>query len=66
MITNINARFLTQPQSGVQRYAFELISALDARWDPARRGALVAYMPAGAAMQVTPNWRHVAMRRLGG
>jgi len=42
----INGRFLTQPVSGVQRYAREILHALDQRPDAAERYRLVA--PPGA------------------
>ncbi|WP_339115291.1 glycosyltransferase family 1 protein [Thioclava sp. GXIMD2076] len=64
----VNARFLTQAQSGVQRYAFNLLSALDQKLG---QGALVeaigpvtAYYPAGARLQIRPDWRHIRLMPL--
>jgi len=64
----INARFLTQPASGVQRYARELLGALDGRLeaDPGLRGELgdvVALHPGGAA---DPGWARIRLRHLSG
>jgi len=64
----INARFLTQPASGVQRYARELLGALDRRLeaDPELRGELgdvVALHPGGAA---DPGWARIGLRHLSG
>jgi len=65
----INARFLTQPMSGVQRYARELLGALDRRLasDPGLRDALgevVALHP--RAPVDDPGWRQIRPRALGG
>lgn len=66
MTTYLNARFLTQPVSGVQRYALELISALDTAWDPARDGRLVAFYPSNTPLVLHPNWRNVEIAALPG
>lgn len=61
-----NMRFLTQPLSGMQRYAEELIAAIDARAadDPAYLGRkLVGLVPPGERR--TRNWRTVEMRTIG-
>lgn len=66
MKTYLNGRFLTQPRSGVQRYAFELISALDAM---AARDARVAALglevltPPGAAIDAP--WRSIPVNPAG-
>jgi glycosyltransferase involved in cell wall biosynthesis len=59
----LNARFLTQPLSGVQRYAHELVSALDTMLanDPDLRaaiGAVVALYPAGWSGR-PPAWQTI-------
>lgn len=60
-------RFLTQPLSGMQRYAEELAAALDARLaeDPEYLGGarVVGLAPAGAARQ--RDWRAIEIRRVG-
>ena len=66
---HVNARFLTQPRSGVQRYAEELLSALDGRLasDPdlaARIGPVTAWRPAGPARD--PGWRAISLNALPG
>lgn len=62
----LNGRFLMQPQSGVQRYAFELISALDElaahRQDVAALG-LEVLVPPGTVVDVP--WRTIAVRACG-
>lgn len=55
----LNGRFLTQPRSGVQRYAFELISALDAADNPLRFEVLT---PPGVTEQP---WRTIPVRPVG-
>ncbi|MCC5973619.1 MAG: glycosyltransferase family 4 protein [Rubellimicrobium sp.] len=70
----INARFLTQPLSGVQRYARELVSALDARLaDDAglarALGPVTAFHPADLALDRTgplPDWRAIRPSPLRG
>lgn len=69
MTVYINARFLTQPVSGVQRYARELLGALDRRLeaDPALRkelGNVVALRPPGAVDD--PGWTRITLRVLTG
>lgn len=69
MTIYVNARFLTQPLSGVQRYAQELLAALDRRLaaDPDLRNALggvVALHPGKAVAD--PGWTAIRLRRLGG
>ncbi len=69
MTVYVNARFLTQPQSGVQRYSGELVSALDRllRADSglaAALGPVVALHPSGAA--AAPDWRCIRVQALKG
>ncbi len=66
----INARFLTQPLSGVQRYAQELLTALDQRLTHseglrARLGPVIALCPCGAAIR-DPGWTSIRLRSLPG
>lgn len=61
-----NMRFLTQPLSGMQRYAEELIAALDARCaeNPGYMGTrLVGLMPEGAVR--TRDWQALELRQIG-
>ena len=62
---SINGRFLTQPQTGVQRYAGEMTREIDA-WlasDPelARRLAFDICLPANC--EATPDYAHIKVRR---
>lgn len=63
----INGRFLTQPLSGMQRYAQELVGALDARLEaePELRARLrpVVLVPRGERR--APGWRHIPIRQVG-
>ncbi|MDD9739524.1 glycosyltransferase family 1 protein [Marinovum sp. SP66] len=64
----INARFLSQATSGVQRFGRQIVAALDQRLttDPALRarlGPVVAYAPEGAEH---PGWQAVELHRLPG
>ncbi|WP_341485820.1 glycosyltransferase family 1 protein [Thioclava sp. GXIMD4215] len=64
----LNARFLTQAQSGVQRYAHMLMTAFDRLLEhpslAQRLGPVTAYYPADAGLQVTPAWRHITLEPL--
>lgn len=60
----INARFLTQPLSGTQRYAEQLLNVLDAR--VAGRGDMphiIALLPEGDFRR--PSWSNIELRQLG-
>ena len=64
----INGRFLTQPMSGVQRYAHEILRALDQALaaSPALQtllGPVTVLAPRGAVM---PNWQALRLRILSG
>ena len=61
----INARFLTQPMSGVQRYAYEILSALDRLLCVLGDAPVVAYYPAGCEVE-HPDWKHIELRALHG
>ena len=59
MTTYINGRFLTQPLSGVQRYAREITRALDAELARSQRpqhqlGPIEVLLPHAAPM---PDWQ---------
>ena len=56
----INARFLTQPQTGVQRYSFEMLNALDEVLEP---GQAVAYCPSGFKTRVS--WKNIRLKEGG-
>lgn len=62
----INARCLTQPQSGVQRYARELLSALDTLWATQGGPKATAFFPQDADLQTRPAWSHIQLRPLAG
>jgi glycosyltransferase involved in cell wall biosynthesis len=51
---SVNGRFLTQPLSGVQRYAREVLTALD-RLLPSERGPVPVFHP--GALDDPPQWR---------
>ena len=57
---SINARFLTQPLTGVQRYSLELLKALDDLIEP---GQAVAYCPPGSRMTV--EWKNIQLKEGG-
>ncbi len=70
MGVTVNARFLTQPLSGVQRYAGELLDALDKRLtnDPDLRrriGTVTAYRPTAGTFR-EPDWHTIKLRELAG
>lgn len=64
----INGRFLVQPLSGMQRYAEELVGALDAKLagDPAlaARWRFTVLVPRGDR-RASRIWRHVTVREIG-
>ncbi len=71
MTVHINARFLTQPVSGVQRFARGLLGALDARLvnDPGLNrqfGPFDAWYPAGQTLIAPPDWQAIRLRPLRG
>lgn len=64
----VNARFLTQPTSGVQRYARELLGALDRRLEVDARlreelGNVIALHPGEVD---DPGWTRIKLRHLRG
>lgn len=61
-----NARFLTQPQSGVQRYALELLSALDAHWATQGGPRAIALVPSDPHPRHQPNWAHIRLAPVRG
>jgi glycosyltransferase involved in cell wall biosynthesis len=67
-IWTINGRFLTQKVTGVQRYAHEILAALDAHLDErhplARDLSLELLVPAGNVPM--PPFRHLSVRTAGG
>ena len=68
MTLYINGRFLTQPVSGVQRYAHELLRALDqalvlSPGAQAMLGPVTVLAPTGA---VAPEWARLRLRHLRG
>lgn len=61
---HINARFLTQPASGTQRYAAEILNALDeqaSEWPD--RPQMIAWLPPGERREA--KWRHIALKVAG-
>lgn len=61
----VNGRFLTQPLSGVQRYAREVLSALDALL-PAEGPPVPVWYPDGHGDIVVPGWQRLRPVMLGG
>jgi len=61
----VNARFLTQPVSGVQRYAHEILRALDELLAIHPSAPVTAFYPAGAEVR-DPCWRHIRLQGLPG
>jgi len=59
-IFSVNARFLTQPQTGVQRYSLEVLNALDDILEP---GQAVAYCPAYS--RITVDWKNIQLKAGG-
>lgn len=71
MTVHINARFLTQTTSGVQRFARGWLGALDARLasDPAlaaRLGPIRAWVSAGRPIVEDPAWSQITLSSLPG
>jgi glycosyltransferase involved in cell wall biosynthesis len=68
MTVFINARFLCQPLSGVQRFSGEILNALDRLMDddPMLKAALepvIALRPVGESR--TARWNNISLRRVG-
>lgn len=61
----LNARFLTQPVSGVQRYAYEMLWALDELLAKHPATTITALYPKGTDI-TDPRWRHIRLRALPG
>ena len=57
---SINARFLTQPQTGVQRYSLEVLNALDGLLEP---GEAVAYCP--PVKRINVPWKNIQLHAAG-
>jgi len=57
---SINARFLTQPLTGVQRYSWEMLNALDNLFGP---GQAIAYCPCGSKVKV--DWKNIQLKEGG-
>jgi glycosyltransferase involved in cell wall biosynthesis len=57
---SLNARFLTQPQTGVQRYSQELLNALD---DILELGQALAYCPSRSKTMV--DWKNIQLKTGG-
>lgn len=66
-IININARFLTQPITGVQRYAIELVKALDAMLESGeldkKHVSFVLLAPKRTCHEL--NLRHITLKQIG-
>ncbi len=57
---SLNARFLTQPLTGVQRYSLEMLNALDNLLVP---GQAIAYCPHGPRLNV--DWMNIQLKEMG-
>lgn len=60
----INGRFLSQPVTGVQRYAHEVLRALDAILAQRPEIAATVFAPPGGP-DCTGRWKHISWRRVG-
>lgn len=64
----INARFLTQHVTGVQRYAHELVTALDrliAGQAPVMNGLRLIMLAPPGPLKFRPELEHIALRQVG-
>jgi len=62
----VNGRFLTQPTTGVQRYAIELLNSWDKLIDKGAWSSLpeiIVAVPEGKRLET--NWRKIAIREVG-
>jgi glycosyltransferase involved in cell wall biosynthesis len=60
----LNGRFLSQPITGVQRFAREMTGALDRLWDRWSQDPPTLLLPATFVGQI-PNYQHIRVRRIG-
>ena len=61
----INGRFLTKSITGVQRYAFELLSQMDLLLEEAEYRNLRLVCLAPPELGVLPAWKNLEIRRVG-
>lgn len=61
----INGRFLTKSITGVQRYAFELLSQMDVLLEEAEYRGLELVCLAPPELGVLPTWNNLEIRRVG-
>ncbi len=65
----INGRFLTQPATGVQRYALELLNALDQVFenDPTSKQnvRIICLIPKGIENKSLPEWKNIQIQKCG-
>lgn len=65
----INGRFLSQPLTGVQRYSYELLTALDDLVDSGEieqtQFSLTCLVPENTPKQKTGLWKHIPIRKVG-
>src|SRR4051794_13813529 len=63
----INARFLTQTTTGVQRYAHEFVKALDALLEEGEidRSAYQFILLSPKQVLYEPNLRHISLKKVG-
>lgn len=62
----INGRFLTQAQTGVQRFAFELLSALDKLIEEDNLDlSITCLVPPKEVEEALPDWRYIHLRECG-
>lgn len=64
-VVAINGRFLTQPITGVQRYATELLGAMDALLDDARFCGMQFECLLPPETSVLPRWNRIRARKVG-
>lgn len=65
MIVYVNGRFLTQRRSGMQRYAEEVLTALDARLSANNDGLRVVVLTPREGVLRRPSWNVVEIRPVG-
>ncbi len=63
----INGRFLTQPITGVQRFAIEILTALDklCNSDNNSNFQIICLTPQSQSLSYTPNWNNILQQECG-
>ena len=61
----INGRFLSQPITGVQRYAYEVLNAIDSLLSTGQIESIPVTVLAPKNANIVPSWKSLCLRRLG-